>query len=367
MKKLIYILFAAILSFTALAQTTIGKKELPPQSGHAGQFLKTNGSVVSWTAIPTPTYAPGISAALTGSGTVNYLSKYSSANTLTPSIVYEDGNNIGLGLTSTSAKLHAKGTGSTSATYVAKFDNSAVNILGIRDDGLIETGHFGGGSSIKMGFAILGYNSGTDNTSFGSAAMRSSIGTGGANSSFGSAALRELTNGENNCGFGALALLVNTIGSRNNAFGASALQSNTTGNSNIGIGYRSLFTNSTGGGNVAIGGDATLYTSNGDLNVALGYYAGQANNGSGNIFIGSYAGAYRTADSDRLFIDNQSRGSAANDLTKSLIVGKFAADPANQTFKINAKYINFSYLPTSSTGLSTGDLWNNSGVLNIVP
>lgn len=29
--------------------------------------------------------------------------------------------------------------------------------------------------------------------------------------------------------------------------------------------------------------------------------------------------------------------------------------------------INLSHLPTSSTGLRSGDLWNNAGVVNIVP
>ena len=29
--------------------------------------------------------------------------------------------------------------------------------------------------------------------------------------------------------------------------------------------------------------------------------------------------------------------------------------------------INMSGMPTSSAGLSSGDLWNNSGVVNIVP
>lgn len=29
--------------------------------------------------------------------------------------------------------------------------------------------------------------------------------------------------------------------------------------------------------------------------------------------------------------------------------------------------INLSHLPTSATGLRSGDLWNNAGVVNIVP
>jgi len=35
--------------------------------------------------------------------------------------------------------------------------------------------------------------------------------------------------------------------------------------------------------------------------------------------------------------------------------------------KARATSLNLSALPTSSAGLSSGDLWNNAGVVNIVP
>lgn len=34
---------------------------------------------------------------------------------------------------------------------------------------------------------------------------------------------------------------------------------------------------------------------------------------------------------------------------------------------VNKTIVNFQNLPTSATGLVSGDLWNNAGVLNIVP
>lgn len=114
-------------------------------------------SLFSQTRIKTsPVYPTGITAALTGSGTVNYLSKYSSANTLTPSIVYQDGNNIGIGLTSTSAKLHIVSSGSTVATFNSKFFNSVNrNLLNIYDSGVL----FGAGNGSENEF-IFGVSDG---------------------------------------------------------------------------------------------------------------------------------------------------------------------------------------------------------------
>jgi hypothetical protein len=47
---------------------------------------------------------------LTGTGTANYVTKWSGTNTLTNSVMYDDGTNIGVGETSPSYKLHIGGT-----------------------------------------------------------------------------------------------------------------------------------------------------------------------------------------------------------------------------------------------------------------
>lgn len=54
-----------------------------------------------------------------GSGLINYLSKWDSPNTLTSGIIYDDGQNIGIGLSSPQYKLDVSGTG--------RFDGLIIN------------------------------------------------------------------------------------------------------------------------------------------------------------------------------------------------------------------------------------------------
>lgn len=62
----------------------------PLQSGNAGKFLTTDGSVLSWGT-------PGGGGSVTGSGTTNYLSKWTSGAALGNSLVFESGTNVGIG------------------------------------------------------------------------------------------------------------------------------------------------------------------------------------------------------------------------------------------------------------------------------
>lgn len=63
----------------------------PNQTGNSGKYLTTNGSVLSW---GTPSGGGG---GVTGSGTTNYLSKWTSGSALGNSLVFESGSNVGIG------------------------------------------------------------------------------------------------------------------------------------------------------------------------------------------------------------------------------------------------------------------------------
>ena len=189
------------------------------------------------------------------------------------------------------------------------------------------------------------------------------------------------TLGYDNVAIGHQALMNNIIGDWNTAIGSEALTNN-TGVSNTANGYQALQSNINGSQNTGIG-YRVLYSNTGDYNTATGSNALGANQGSGNtaygtgalisnfmgssnVALGTYAGADETG-SNNLYIDNQVRGSEIDGRIKSLIYGKFDADPANQQLFFNAQKINMKYLPTSAAGLSSGDLWNNAGVVNIIP
>lgn len=95
MKNLILII-ATLFNFSLVAQVKpVSTVVIPKQTGNAGKYLKTDGNKMDWATVPTPTYAPGVSAALTGSGTVGFLPMYSSANTFTNSEILQTGAGFG--------------------------------------------------------------------------------------------------------------------------------------------------------------------------------------------------------------------------------------------------------------------------------
>jgi len=59
-----------------------------------------------------------------GSGTTNYITRWSSSTLITTSSIYESGSRIGIGTTSSLAKLHVRGVGITSETEALRVENS---------------------------------------------------------------------------------------------------------------------------------------------------------------------------------------------------------------------------------------------------
>ncbi len=63
------------------------------QAGSAGQILKSTGSGTDWVSLSEIT-------GVDGSGTANYVTKWSDADTITNSLIYDNGTNVGIGTTS---------------------------------------------------------------------------------------------------------------------------------------------------------------------------------------------------------------------------------------------------------------------------
>ena len=93
-------------------------------------------------------------------------------------------------------------------------------------------------------------------------------------------------------------------------------------------------------------------------NTIMGYFAGRGASGTPNtydrcVYLGAYAGRNQVSVSDLLIINNRDAGSAAAEITNSLIYGVFNATPASQTLRFNANVGIFA--TPSAASLQMGD------------
>lgn len=220
----------------------------------------------------------GGSGNLSGSGAINYISKFVGNSTIGNSLIYESGNgDIGIGTTTPTAKLELVG------------GDALINGLTIGiGNGLINT-------NTAIGFNTLHSNStGMRNTAVGDQTLYYNT-TGFDNTSVGYQCLYRNNNGNGNTGLGSLSLAFNTSGINNTAVGVSSLLSNTTGEYNTAIGTLSLFRNVTNSGNTAIGYGAMQYIDNNitspeTYNTAVGFEAMR-----GNANPTGYSGTFNTS------------------------------------------------------------------------
>ena len=181
--------------------------------------------------------------------------------------------------------------------------------------------------------------------------------------------LASVTTGQDNIAVGGFALRYTTSGIDNVAVGSNALTYNTTGSYNTALGF--------GAGSGGFGSAVSN-------NVFVGYHSGYASIGNSNVFLGNQSGIRQTTNSNLLIIDNQDRGSVANEINDCLIYGTFNATNTSQTLNINGKlgilsgdgayhtilqggtqiaYVTYT-LPTAQGGAGTVLSNNGSGTLS---
>jgi len=244
-----------------------------------------------------------------------------------------------------------------------------------------------GDSNIYIGsWAGYGATSGVKNTGYENVAIGAYTlyynTSGFQNIAIGLFAGMQNTEGQYNVAIGYAALQNNLVGTSNFALGSGALYNNTS-HGNVAIGRNALYSQTTGWCNMGIGTFSLWYKQAGDYNVAIGIYAGygsalhnksyntyigaetgKIHHGSSCVFVGFRAGYRQTTNNNLLIIDNQDRGSAANEQANALIYGVFAAAAANQTLQFNASI----FLPIikvgatqAAAGAAANELWKTSG------
>ena len=266
-----------------------------------------------------------------GSGTLNFISKFTAAATVGDSGIFEDAlGNVGIGTTapgqqlqvgsglispdSQVVKLRVAGDEPLSCKGAAAFGhNGAAVILGELDG----VANIGGHSARLDAWADLAINRDGGNVGIGTAAPNEQLEitgnfrlpkstatagiiyadqapfihnfgvgnffagvragnltmTGAFNTAVGVDAFPANSSGGSNTAVGVQALFANTTGNFNTASGHSALRNNTSGFQNTAVGYSSLDGNTTGTNNTGVGVFADVTAGNLTNATAIGYAA----------------------------------------------------------------------------------------------
>lgn len=340
----------------------------------SGTYYQITSTITGRTAGSVTVAYGGISFLLTASGNTGPLATTTGVLTITPTSDF-DGNVV----------LSIKSIGVSSAS--STFANSLAGVpLEIRASDITTNSFLGRNSGRRN-------TTGNNNTFLGNIAGQNNT-TANNNTFIGSVTGSANTTGSNNVFVGANAGSANTTGSTNTAVGSNSLTGNTTGTNNAAFGNQSLQSLTTGSFNTAFGGASLQLTTTSSSNTALGYQALLANTtGTINSAFGREAGRYiadkttaAATSSNSLFLGYRT-SPLADSQTNQIVIGHDATGLGSNTTilgnsatLVTAIYGNLLLgtttngasklrvvgLPTSPTGLSSGDVWNNSGILTIV-
>ena len=160
--------------------------------GAEGQVLSSTNSGIDWVTL---SEISGVD----GTGTANYLSKWLDANTITNSLVYDNGTNVGIGTTAPKSLLNVTGTGS--AGGILTLENNSTSLVTGRNVGQID---FYSNDSSSNGAGVKAKITAIAENSIGSE-VGLTLGTSGTGSATAIEAIRIKSNG--NVGIGATAPL----------------------------------------------------------------------------------------------------------------------------------------------------------------
>ena len=261
--------------------------------------------------------------------------------------------------------LSMDGTGVASPPTGGSYGLFPYSGVGLGINSLVGIGIFANGSERMRIFSTgnIGINTTTD------AGFRLDV--NGTARVVGQATIQGMTVGlgaganANSVAVGLASLASNSTGSANTAVGASALTSNVSGASNTGIGFAALSLLNSGSTNTSIGSASLRNVTTANNSTAIGNEAGRyIANGStlvttvtDSVFLGSSTKPLADSQSNQIVIGHNAIGAGSNTVT----LGNTSI-----TKTILRGTVNAANLPTSSAGLSAGDIWNDAGTLKIV-
>jgi hypothetical protein len=282
-----------------------------------------------------PTYTLAGLGGVSGSGTTNYVSKWTGSTALGNSQIFDNGTSVGIGTTSLPAKLSIKNDGASSYSAV-NFENAnsnstfqigvagnSVSFTDLRNNAYIwnnaataisfgintiERMRLSNGGNLLIGTTT---DAGTGKLQIvgGDANINGlTVGKGGGNFStntaFGVSALAvNTTGGANNVAIGNNALALNTSAGENTALGSQAGNKITTGYRNTSIGYRSFNALTTGIENVSVGAYNAEDITTAKWNTIIGYNTGRGiTTGDGNTIIGAQVSGLSSSLSNTIIL-----------------------------------------------------------------
>ena len=309
---------------TVLGNTTLGDDDSTevtmestlnlqgPVKDNAGN-LGTNGQILVSTGGGSVSWANATGGTVKGTGVVNFVPKWSAADTLQNSTIFDSGTKVGINTITPFANLDVKETindaageiivggllssddmpfGKLSFANTAPANNQPNKILasiegrknGSSNRGILTFGVADGSGGVLEKVRIdsngrVGIQTDSPDRELdvdGGVRIRHTLDLfQGNNNSFAGQDAGNLFNivAGSNTGFGKNSQLVNISGSSNTSMGLASLGSLVTGNNNTAIGTNSMLLLNGGSQNVALGGNSLVSATVGNSNTAIGYAA----------------------------------------------------------------------------------------------
>ncbi|OFY73469.1 MAG: hypothetical protein A2275_11415 [Bacteroidetes bacterium RIFOXYA12_FULL_35_11] len=332
---------------------------------------------------------------VTGSGTTNYIPKFSSGSTLNNSLLYQTGTKIGVGTTNPSGRFMIQqdaGAIPTEPIFEIKDKFGHTVMIVYKDSTRFYFDDDPNKAENKGAFAVSGKNStksltsnffqmSTRNLISGKDAGKKLSGTtyytGSYNNFLGFEAGFNDTSGYKNTFIGYRAGYSNTSGYSNIFIGDSAGSSNTIGYKNVFIGNLSGSTNTGGDYNVFVGYNTGLKNT-ANSNSFIGYQAGKNNtSGANNVFMGLNSGFTNTSGANNVFLGNSS--GYLNEIGgNNIFLGNYAGYSNNASYNVfigyysgvgnssgtNNAFMGYRAGRYNTTGSGNVFIGNNAGYLN---